>query len=159
MRVFLDIETRALADEVGGWGELRRGAGGISIIVTLEDPDNGMAVWDEYSLPELAEYLVRADEVITWNGFHFDIPVIENMLGRSLALNNHRDLKMELKARSLEEAGQRYCGRGKTADGTDAVRFLREGRIAELVNYCRDDVELLRDIYYATNGLDLGLES
>jgi uncharacterized protein YprB with RNaseH-like and TPR domain len=156
MRIFLDIETRCLAEECGGWGELKRGAGGISVAVTIAETDDVSVVriWDDTTLPELASYLEAAEDVVTWNGFRFDIQVIENLLGRSLLLNNHRDLKMELKSQSLEKAGQQYVGRGKSGSGIDAPALLREGRIAALVQYCLDDVELLRDVFHATNGLD-----
>ena len=150
-RVFLDIETRALAADVGGWDALLRGEGGMSIAVTIEEPGNITRVWDDHTIEALAAYLEAADEVVTWNGFRFDIRVIESLLGRTLLLQDHRDLKMEFgEPLSLEKAGQRYVGRGKTGHGEDAPALATEGRWGELVQYCIDDVELTRDVYHAT---------
>lgn len=150
MIVFLDIETRALAQDVGGWLALKNGDGGMSCAITIADPGHIVRVWDDHTTEALAAYLESADTVVTWNGFRFDLRVIEGLLGRALLLREHIDLKLERRAKGLDDEAQKILGRGKTGHGEDAPSLATEGRWAELIQYCIDDVELTRDIYYAT---------
>jgi len=49
----------------------------------------------------------------------------------------------------LESLAQATLGKRKTGSGLDAVRWWRSGEAAlrqKVVDYCRSDVELLRDI-------------
>ena len=42
---------------------------------------------------------------------------------------------------------QATLGAPKSADGLQAVRWWRQGRLEELERYCRRDVELTRDLF------------
>jgi DEAD/DEAH box helicase domain-containing protein len=151
-RAFFDIETRCLASELGdgseGWKALLAGEGGISVAcVVLEYEDSSLVrVFDDHTVERLAMVLEAADEVVTFNGTHFDVPVVEAVLGRSLELQAHVDLKKHLGG-SLNRNAWKLLGRGKSGRGEDAPALLREGRIGELVNYCLDDAYLTRDVW------------
>jgi len=150
--IYLDTETQRLADEVsGGWDNIR--AFGLSVAVTW-DASNGYRLWYEPDAGRLIGELRAFDRVVTFNGLRFDLQVlsaygdIRELRGKSLDLL--QDLKRRLGFRvSLESLAQATLGKGKTGTGLDAVRWWRSGDPAlreRVVEYCRKDVEVLREI-------------
>jgi DEAD/DEAH box helicase domain-containing protein len=150
--IYLDTETQRLADEVsGGWDNIR--AFGLSVAVTW-DPSNGYRQWYEPDAGRLIGELRAFDRVVTFNGVRFDLEVlsaygdVRELRGKSLDLL--QDLKRRLGFRvSLESLAQATLGKGKTGTGLDAVRWWRSGDPAlreRVVEYCRKDVEVLREI-------------
>jgi hypothetical protein len=47
----------------------------------------------------------------------------------------------------LDYLAEGTLGAKKTADGLMAVEFFRQGRIDELIEYCRQDVKITKDLY------------
>jgi DEAD/DEAH box helicase domain-containing protein len=47
----------------------------------------------------------------------------------------------------LDSVAQATLGRGKTGSGTDSVKWWRDGDRQKVVEYCKMDVEITRDIY------------
>ena len=150
--IYLDTETQRLADEVsGGWDNIR--AFGLSVAVTW-DSSTGYREWYEPDAGRLIGELRAFDRIVTFNGLRFDLEVlsaygdIHELRGKSLDLL--QDLKRRLGFRvSLESLAQATLGKGKTGTGLDAVRWWRSGDPAlreRVVEYCRKDVEVLREI-------------
>ena len=150
--IYLDTETQHLADEVpGGWDNIR--AFGLSVAVTW-DASNEYREWYEPDAGRLIGELHAFDRIVTFNGLRFDLEVlsaygdIRELRGKSLDLL--QDLKRRLGFRvSLESLAQATLGKGKTGTGLDAVRWWRSGDPAlreRVVEYCRKDVEVLREI-------------
>jgi DEAD/DEAH box helicase domain-containing protein len=48
---------------------------------------------------------------------------------------------------SLAHVTQETLGVTKTADGLQALQWWNEGRIHEIIEYCKMDVKLTRDLY------------
>jgi DEAD/DEAH box helicase domain-containing protein len=48
---------------------------------------------------------------------------------------------------SLDNLASTTLGTHKSADGLQAVRWFREGRIQEVLDYCQQDVEVTRLLY------------
>jgi DEAD/DEAH box helicase domain-containing protein len=48
---------------------------------------------------------------------------------------------------SLDNLASITLGTTKSADGLQAVRWFREGRIQEVLDYCQQDVEVTRQLY------------
>jgi DEAD/DEAH box helicase domain-containing protein len=150
--IYLDIETQKLADEVpGGWENIR--AFGLAVAVTW-DAENGFREWYEGDAGRLIQALAGFDRVVTFNGERFDLTVLSDYGDvRALRAKNFdvlQDLKRRLGFRvSLEHLAQATLGTRKTGSGIEAVRWWRSGdpalrrRVAE---YCRKDVEILREI-------------
>lgn len=156
--VVFDLETRKLADEVGGWDALKRGAGGITAICVYDSKTEQMYMYDEHTLEQCAEHLERATLVVGFNSEGFDVPVIEGLLKRKLRLRERYDILRKiwaalraqgtaLKGNRLHDVGLRTVGRGKTGDGAHAPQLAKEGRWAELFQYCTEDVRLTHDIF------------
>lgn len=150
--IYLDVETQRLAEEVeGGWDNIR--AFGLAVAVTW-DAESGFRDWYEPEAGGLLRTLGEFDQVVTFNGERFDLTVLSeygDVRGlKEKSFDVLRDLKRRLGYRiKLESLAEATLGRRKTGSGLDAVRWWRSGEAAlrqRVVDYCRSDVELLRDI-------------
>jgi DEAD/DEAH box helicase domain-containing protein len=150
--IYLDAETQRIADEVqGGWDNIR--AFGLSVAVTW-DAANGYRDWYEPDAGRLIGELRAFDRIVTFNGLRFDMEVlsaygdVRELRGKSLDLL--QDLRRRLGFRvSLQTLAQSTLGKGKTGSGLDAVKWWRSGDPAlrqRVVDYCRMDVEILREV-------------
>ena len=146
--VFYDIETQRSADEVGGWGNIHLML--VSVAVSWSEED-GYRNWDEPAATPFIEYLSRYDRIISFNGDGFDSRVLSHY-GDVTALNKKSfdvltDLKRRLGHRlSLDSIALATLGLGKSADGLQAIRWWKEGRIDLITEYCQRDFEVLMKI-------------
>jgi len=172
---YLDLETACLAQEIGGWTALKeQGGGGIPALVTISEADmmrysdagvlqyeqgtipHPIQLWDDATLEGCIDYLETIDRLITFNGIEFDIPVLSARAGRRVNVREHVDILQLIwkalgkrqKGYKLNDLAQRMLGRTKLYCGTMAPQLAREGRFAELFQYCMNDVELTRDLWH-----------
>jgi DEAD/DEAH box helicase domain-containing protein len=150
--IYLDVETEKLADEVpGGWSNIK--AFGLTVAVTWDEA-HGFRDWFASDVATLLAELASFDRIITFNGNRFDLEVLSAFgdvaLLRQKSLDVLSDLKRRLGFRvSLQTLAQATLGKAKTGSGLDAVAWWRSGDPAlrqRVVDYCRMDVEILRDI-------------
>lgn len=73
--VYFDLETQKSADEVGGWGNIRRM--GMSVGVTYSTARGGYQIYGERQVNDLIEELRRADLVVGFNIERFDYEVLQ----------------------------------------------------------------------------------
>jgi DEAD/DEAH box helicase domain-containing protein len=163
MRVCVfDIETRKLATELDphGWDKLKRGEGGISALAIYDSDEQWTYLYDDSEIDAIATHLESADVVVGWNSKEFDVPIVEGLAKRRLALKHHVDLLVCAKT-SIAERGlphrrgdytlgsvsERTLGRKKLEKGEHAPVLANEGKWARLFRYCMDDVRLTRDLY------------
>ena len=150
--IYMDAETQRIADEVqGGWDNIR--AFRLSVGVTW-DAAEGYREWYEPDAGRLIGELRAFDRIVTFNGLRFDLEVLSAYGDvrevREKSLDLLQDLKRRLGFRvSLQSLAQSTLGKSKTGSGVDAVRWWRSGDPAlrqRVVEYCRMDVEILREI-------------
>jgi DEAD/DEAH box helicase domain-containing protein len=150
--IYLDTETQKIADEVqGGWDNIR--AFGLTVAVTW-DAANEFREWYETDAGRLIGELRGFDRVVTFNGHRFDLEVLSAYGDvrelREKSLDVLLDLKRRLGFRvSLQNLAQATLGKAKKASGLEAVKWWRSGDPAlrqRVVEYCRMDVEILRDV-------------
>jgi DEAD/DEAH box helicase domain-containing protein len=154
--VYYDVETQLSADEVGGWNNIRLMR--VSIAVTWSAKDL-FRLWEEASVPQLIEYLGGFGTVISFNGDRFDSQVL-GYYGSIDAMSRHSfDVLVDLTRRlghrvSLDSVAQATLGVGKSADGIIALRWWKEKQVELLAEYCRKDVQVLKDVveYGRMNG-------
>ena len=104
------------------------------------------------TLKDLWPIFEKADMFITYNGDHFDIPILNKYYSGDLTKIKSLDLLKEvrnslgrrLKLDSLAEA---TLGRHKTGHGSDANVWWREGLHQKVIDYCIEDVRITKDIY------------
>jgi DEAD/DEAH box helicase domain-containing protein len=148
--VFLDVETKKSfsAVEARDPGKL-----GISFVgIYRRDQNSGFGSFFEKDLSQLWPILERADQVIGFNILRFDWPALNPYYPGDLMSLPTLDLlevvKESLGKRiRLDNLAQATLGKGKTADGWEAIEFYKEGRLKELEKYCLQDVAVTRDLY------------
>ena len=146
--VYYDIESQKSAEEVGGWGNIRLMR--VSVAISWSEQD-GFRRWEERDVPEMIRYLGTFDRVISFNGDRFDATVLSAYGDVSALAARSMDLLTDLKARlghrlTLDSLAKATLHVGKSADGLQALRWWKEGKIEEIARYCRDDVQVLIDL-------------
>lgn len=150
--IVFDLETKRMSYEVEG-GLQNKGALGLSVAVTWDD-SHGFRDWLERDAQTLLRELSLHDKVIGFNILGFDYEVLaayEPDVWRLLR-NKTSDLMYNLwhalgHRVSLVSVAEATLGRRKTGTGEDAVRWFQQGKVDLVLDYCRTDVELTRDIY------------
>jgi DEAD/DEAH box helicase domain-containing protein len=146
--IFYDVETQKRAEEVGGWENADKML--ISVAVTYS-PEDDFKVWYEKDVPEMIRYMNTFDMVVSFNGDNFDSKVLSHY-GDVAAINKKSfDVAQYLSGRlkhriRLDNVATATLNVGKSADGLLALQWWKEGRIDEIVDYCKQDVSVLRDI-------------
>jgi DEAD/DEAH box helicase domain-containing protein len=146
--VYYDVETQLSADEVGGWNNIRFMK--ISIAVTWSAQDL-FRLWEEASVPQLIEYLGKFGKIISFNGDRFDSQVLGHYANVDAINRKSFDVLVDLTRRlghrvSLDSVAQSTLGIGKSADGLIALKWWKEKQIDLLAEYCRKDVQVLKDV-------------
>ena len=143
------METLRLSHEVeGGWANIR--AFGLAVAVTW-DKEYGFRRWFETDAAELVGELASFTRVVTFNGNRFDLEVlrayapVEEVRRRSFDVHEllHQQLGHRVK---LDQLVRDTLGTAKTGDGLQAVEWWRAGQKDRVVEYCQQDVALLRDV-------------
>ncbi len=149
--VLFDVETRRAASEVGGWGNAHRMGVAIGVACLLEE--GRFEVFDESRVRELTALLKSADLVVGFNIRRFDYLVLSGYTGEDLnRLVPTFDLLEDVHHRLGHRAGlgnlaQATLGTAKSADGLQSLEWVKQGRLDLVTDYCRKDVEILRDLY------------
>jgi DEAD/DEAH box helicase domain-containing protein len=149
--VLFDVETLRSADEVGGWNRAHRM--GVALAVALQLESGEFAVYREAEVPALIAALKGAGLVIGFNSLRFDYAVLSGYTGEDYArtlpsLDLLESLRGKLGFRvGLDHVARETLGRGKSGDGLQSLEWVKEGRFDLVEAYCRQDVELLRDVY------------
>jgi DEAD/DEAH box helicase domain-containing protein len=146
----LDLETQRSAAEVGGWHRADRM--GISCGVLYDSEKDTCMVYFEDQIARLIEDLQKIDLIIGFNIKRFDYLVLKGYSDFDFSTLNtldilediHRQLGFRL---SLAHLAQETLGATKQADGLQALKWWQEGRIGEIVDYCKMDVKLTRDLF------------
>jgi DEAD/DEAH box helicase domain-containing protein len=145
-----DLETLRSAGEVGGWSQI--GAMGMACGVVHDSLDDGYHVFGEPEASALADFLAAADLVVGFNHVKFDYAVLAPYTKRDLhklpsfdiLLDVERRLGFRLKLQTLAGA---TLNEGKSADGMQSLRWVKEGRMDRVREYCRKDVEVTRRLF------------
>ncbi|MBE0582301.1 MAG: DEAD/DEAH box helicase [Desulfofustis sp.] len=144
-----DLETKRSAQEVGGWHNVEKM--GLSVGVVYDSKLDGFATYLEDEIDALIDHLASATVIVGFNILGFDYRVLAGATGRQLYDRPSLDLLKLIQDRlgyrlSLNRLAEQTLGQTKSADGLQALRWYKEGKIKEIVDYCRQDVALTRDL-------------
>lgn len=152
-----DVETQRSAQEVGGWHRADRM--GISCAVLYDSKKDEFFEFLEDQVPQLIKYLQQFELVVGFNIKRFDYRVLSGYSDFNFNKLPTLDILEEVHKRlgyrlSLEHLARVTLGAKKTADGLQALRWWQQGRIREIIDYCKIDVAITRDllIYAGKNG-------
>jgi DEAD/DEAH box helicase domain-containing protein len=149
--VLFDLETQLSAADVGGWQNAHRMLVAIGVVCHLEE--GRLEVFGEGEVEDLIQRLETADLVVGFNVKRFDYKVLSGYTGvdyrRTLPTMDllevvHRQLGFRL---GLNHSAQATLEVEKSADGLQSLEWVKQGRLDLVEEYCRRDVEILRDLY------------
>lgn len=149
--VYFDLETQRSANDVGGWD--RKADMKMSVGVTYSSAKNAYMIYDESNVQDLIDELCAADVVVGFNHIYFDYEVlmgytILDLKQQTRNLDLMLDLEKELEHRpKLDAVAAETLGEGKTAVGTDAIKWWQEGRIMDIAEYCCFDVKVTKLVH------------
>ncbi len=148
--IVFDVETKHSFDEVGGRDKFDKL--GVSVVAAYGYADDRYVAFEEHELPQFEEMLKRAKRVIGFNIHHFDLPVLQPYFSWNLmelaTLDLMNDVERGVGFRvSLDNLCTETLGAKKSADGMQALRWYKEGRIEDIKKYCIKDVELTKGLY------------
>jgi DEAD/DEAH box helicase domain-containing protein len=149
--VLFDLETQLSAADVGGWQNAHRMLVAIGVVCHLDE--GRLESFGEPDVDSLIERLERADLVVGFNIARFDYKVLSGYTGvdyrqtlptLDLLEEIHKKLGFRL---SLDHLANATLGVSKSADGLQSLEWVKQGRLDLVEEYCRRDVEILRDLY------------
>jgi DEAD/DEAH box helicase domain-containing protein len=148
--VYFDLETQKSADEVGGWDKIS--AMGMSIGVTYSTVRGDYRIYDEKRVEDLIAELQRADLIVGFNNLRFDYEVLHGYTAFDLRQLPTLDMLVELQRTlqhrlSLDAIASATFGLEKTAEGLQAIRWYKQGKLLEIAEYCCFDVKLTRLVH------------
>ncbi|MCJ7594899.1 MAG: DUF1998 domain-containing protein, partial [Desulfobacterales bacterium] len=148
--IYLDLETQRSAQEVGGWQNchLMR----ISVAVIFDSLENRFLTFTEEQVDDLLLHLEKADLIVGFNIKRFDYAVLGAYTGKDLRNLTTFDILEDVYQRlgfrlGLDHLAGETLNRGKTADGLQALEWFKQGEMEKLTDYCRQDVEVTRDLF------------
>lgn len=154
--VYFDLETQKSADEVGGWNNIRDMR--MSVGVTYSTARGDYRIYGEKEVDDLIKELMRADLVVGFNNLRFDYEVLHGYTIMDLKQVPTLDMLVELQKTlqhrlSLDSIATASLGVEKTAEGLQAIKWFKEGRLLEIAEYCCYDVKITKLVheYGATN--------
>ena len=148
--VYFDLETQKSAAEVGGWS--RKSEMKMSIGVTYSTGLGEYKIYDEDHVQDLIKQLMRADLVIGYNILNFDYDVLTHYtpldLTQAPTLDLMKDLEEKIGFRpSLDTVAKATLNAPKIADGLQALKWWKEGRVLEIADYCCFDVKITMEVH------------
>ncbi len=149
--VLFDLETQLSAADVGGWQNAHRMLVAIGVVCHLDE--GRLESFAEPEVGSLIERLEKADLVVGFNIARSDYKGLSGYTGvdyrqtlptLDLLEEIHKKLGFRL---SLDHLANATLGVSKSADGLQSLEWVKQGRLDLVEEYCRRDVEILRDLY------------
>ena len=157
-KITFDLETKNFFQDVGSNDPADLD---ISVVCIHDSADDQYKSFLENDFNKLWPILEQADMLITWNGDHFDIPILNKYYPGDLTHIKSLDLMKEAakvlgRRLKLDTVGEATLGINKTGHGAEAVEMWNKGEIDKLIAYCTNDVKMTKEIYdYAINNSKL----
>ena len=148
-KVVFDIETSNIFQEVGSNNPADLD---ISVVGVYDSTSGIYSAFLQEELGKLWPLLENTEMLITFNGEHFDIPLLNKYYSGDLWKIKSIDLLKEMQKSAgrrmkLDQIAEGTLGVHKSGDGFDAIRWWRDGKVEEVKKYCLDDVRITKDLY------------
>lgn len=147
--IVFDIETQKSFDEVGGRDKLH--LLGLSVLAAYSYKRDKSFIFEEKNISQFQKMIDQAGILVGFNSNGFDVPIIKHY-----GINLDKIYSLDLMESIKESAGFRISldnivgatlGGHKTADGLQAIRWYKEGKMDEIKKYCVSDVILTKNVY------------
>jgi DEAD/DEAH box helicase domain-containing protein len=148
-KVVFDIETSNMFQEVGSNDPA---ALDISVVCIYDYDKDEYGTFLQEDFGKLWKIIENTDQFITFNGDHFDIPLLNKYYPGDLFKIKSVDLLKEMhkaagRRMKLDQIAEGTLGTHKSGHGLEAIKWWRDGEIEKVKNYCLDDVRITKDIY------------
>lgn len=148
-KITLDIETRNTFQEVGKADPTLLD---ISVVCIHDSETNEYTSYLQEDFGKLWPIIEKADVIITFNGDHFDLPILNKYYPGNLLNIKSLDLLKEVKKSLGHRIGlgviaEATLGKGKSGHGLEAIEWWKKGEIEKIIKYCIDDVKVTKEIY------------
>lgn len=150
MRVItFDIETKNIFQEVGSSDPA---ALDVSVVGVHDSETNEYTGFFEKDFATMWPMFERADAIVSFNGDHFDIPILNKYYHGDLARIKSIDLMVEVqkvlgRRIKLDTLAEATLNKKKSGNGLEAVTWWRNGEYEKVMKYCIDDVRVTRLLY------------
>lgn len=147
--IIFDLETQNTFSEVGSNDSTALDIS-VASVYDCETKTYTTVTVDEIN--KLWPIIEKADALVGYNSNHFDIPLLNKYYPGDLALIKSidilEDIRLSLGRRlRLDNVAEATIGAKKSADGLQAVRWWREGKIKEIMKYCEQDVRVTKEVF------------
>lgn len=147
--IVFDLETQNIFSEVGSSDPTALDIS-VATVYDSETDQYTTVTIDEIDL--LWPIIEKADALVGYNSNHFDIPLLNKYYPGDLTQIKSIDLLESIKNSlgrrlRLDSVAQATVGAKKSADGLQAVRWWREGKIKEIKKYCEQDVKVTKQVF------------
>ncbi|MBU6231029.1 MAG: ribonuclease H-like domain-containing protein [Patescibacteria group bacterium] len=148
-KITFDLETKNFFHDVGSNDPADLD---ISVVCIHDSADGSYRSFLEPEFGKLWPILEEADMLVTWNGDHFDIPLLNKYYPGDLTKIKSLDLMKEAakalgRRLKLDTVAEATLGVGKNGLGADALVLWQNGEIDKLIDYCMNDVKLTKELY------------
>lgn len=148
-KITFDIETRNIFSDVNSNDPT---ALDISVVCIHDSLNDSYSSYLQEDLPKLWPILEQADMLITFNGDHFDIPLLNKYYSGDLSKIKSLDLLAEVKNSigrriKLDTIAEATLGTNKSGHGLQAVEWWKTGEIDKIIKYCIEDVKITKQLY------------
>ena len=147
--IVFDLETQNIFQDVGSSDPRDLD---ISVATFYESDTDTYTTLTIDELSQAWPIIERADALVGYNSNHFDIPLLNKYYPGDLTQIKSIDLLESIKASlgrrlRLDSVAAATVGAKKSADGLQAVRWWREGKINEIKKYCEQDVKVTKKVF------------
>ena len=125
---------------------------GMSVGVTYSTARGDYRIYGEKQVSDLITDLQRADLIVGFNILRFDYEVLHGYTAFDCTQLPTLDMLVELQNTlnhrlSLDSIATATFGLEKTAEGLQAIRWFKEGKLLEIAEYCCFDVKLTKLVH------------
>ena len=148
--LYFDLETQKSAEDVGGWGNIHDMK--LAVGVVWDSCEQEYFSYQENTALQLVEKLQTADLVVGFNVKKFDYGVLQPYADFDLDEINTSDMLIDINKKlghrlSLNHLAENTLNAKKSADGLVSLQWYKEGKMDKIIEYCKQDVEITRDLF------------
>ncbi len=147
--IVFDVETKNIFSEVGSNDPKDLD---ISVVSVYESDSDSIKSFTQEEFSQMWPIFERAEIVVGYNSDHFDIPLLGKYYNGNLSQIKSIDIMAEIKKSfgrrlKLDSVAEGTLGRGKIANGLEAVEWWKQGKVDLIKKYCEEDVLITKDIF------------
>ncbi|OGH93170.1 MAG: hypothetical protein A2534_02655 [Candidatus Magasanikbacteria bacterium RIFOXYD2_FULL_39_9] len=124
----------------------------VTVVSIYEYEHDKYSSFERSELGKLWPILEKTTRLIGYNSEHFDIPILNRYYPGDLTVFPHLDLLKVIKESigrrlRLNDVAEATLDITKSADGLQAMKWWKEGKIDEIKKYCEQDVKVTKEVY------------